>query len=59
MIMKQEITDLTIARAIFAAWVFIYHVDLYLNFSAWLGPFAGLIRHGYMGVDGFFILSFS
>ena len=57
MIMKQEITDLTIARAIFAAWVFIYHVDLYLNFSAWLGPFAGLIRHGYMGVDGFFILS--
>jgi peptidoglycan/LPS O-acetylase OafA/YrhL len=54
---KQEITDLTICRAIFAAWVFTYHVDLYLNFSAWLGPFADLIRHGYLGVDGFFILS--
>ncbi|MDD2704779.1 MAG: acyltransferase [Acidocella sp.] len=54
---KQEITDLTICRAVFAAWVFTYHVDLYLNFSAWLGPFADLIRHGYLGVDGFFILS--
>ncbi len=54
---KPEITDLTACRAFFAAWVFIYHVDLYLNFSAYLGPFAGLIRHGYLGVDGFFILS--
>lgn len=54
---KQEITDLTICRAAFAAWVFVYHADLYLNFSAWLGPFRGLIRHGYLGVDGFFILS--
>lgn len=54
---KPDITDLTICRAAFAAWVFVYHVDLYLNFSAFLGPFAGVIRHGYMGVDGFFILS--
>jgi peptidoglycan/LPS O-acetylase OafA/YrhL len=54
---KQEITDLTICRAGFAGWVFIYHVDLYVNFSAWLGPFAGLVRRGYLGVDGFFILS--
>jgi peptidoglycan/LPS O-acetylase OafA/YrhL len=54
---RQEITDLTVCRAFFAAWVFIYHVDLYLNFSAFLGPFAGLIRHGYLGVDGFFMLS--
>lgn len=54
---KQELTDLTICRAIFAAWVFTYHVDLYLNFSKWLGPFADLIRHGYLGVDGFFLLS--
>jgi peptidoglycan/LPS O-acetylase OafA/YrhL len=54
---KQEITDLTVCRAFFAAWVFVYHVDLYLNFSAWLGPFSGLIRHGYLGVDGFFMLS--
>lgn len=54
---KQDITDLTVCRAFFAAWVFVYHVDLYLHFSAWLGPFAGLIRRGYLGVDGFFILS--
>ena len=54
---RTEITDLTVCRAFFAAWVFAYHVDLYLNFSAWLGPFAGLIRHGYLGVDGFFVLS--
>jgi len=54
---KQELTDLTICRAVFALWVFIYHVDLYLNFSRFLGPAAGLIRHGYLGVDGFFILS--
>jgi peptidoglycan/LPS O-acetylase OafA/YrhL len=54
---KPEITDLTVCRAIFAAWVFVYHVDLYLNFSAWLGPLSGLIRRGYLGVDGFFILS--
>jgi peptidoglycan/LPS O-acetylase OafA/YrhL len=54
---KQEITDLTICRAAFAGWVFVYHIDLYLNFSAWLGPFSELIRRGYLGVDGFFILS--
>lgn len=54
---KQEMIDFTTCRAVFAAWVFVYHVDLYLNFSAALGPFAGLVRHGYMGVDGFFILS--
>ncbi len=54
---KAEITDLTICRAFFAAWVFAYHVNLYLGFAAWLGPFRGLIRHGYLGVDGFFILS--
>ncbi|EKM99347.1 acyltransferase 3 [Acidocella sp. MX-AZ02] len=54
---KPELTDLTICRAAFAAWVFVYHLDLHLHFSAWLGPAAGLVRHGYMGVDGFFILS--
>jgi peptidoglycan/LPS O-acetylase OafA/YrhL len=54
---KQEITDLTICRALFAAWVFAYHVDLYVNFAAWLGPLKGIIRHGYLGVDGFFMLS--
>lgn len=54
---KQELTDLTICRAVFALWVFIYHVDLYLDFSRFLGSAADLIRHGYLGVDGFFILS--
>ena len=54
---KQELTDLTMCRAAFAAWVVIYHVDLYLNFSRYLGPAADLIRHGYLGVDGFFFLS--
>jgi len=54
---KLEITDLTCCRALFAVWVFLYHVDLYVNFSGWLGPAAGIIRRGYLGVDGFFILS--
>ena len=54
---KPDITDLTICRAAFAAWVFIYHVNLHLHFSRALGPFSALIAHGYMGVDGFFILS--
>jgi len=54
---KHEITDLTACRAFFAGWVFLYHVDLYLNLSQWLGPFSGFIHHGYMGVDGFFMLS--
>jgi peptidoglycan/LPS O-acetylase OafA/YrhL len=54
---KHEITDLTVCRAFFAAWVFIYHIDLHTHFSAYLGPAAGLIRHGYLGVDGFFLLS--
>ncbi len=54
---KPDITDLTICRAAFAAWVFIYHLDLHLHFSQALGVFSPLITHGYMGVDGFFILS--
>lgn len=54
---KPDITDLTICRAAFAAWVFIYHLNLHLHFSNALGPFSALITHGYMGVDGFFILS--
>jgi peptidoglycan/LPS O-acetylase OafA/YrhL len=52
---KQEITDLTYCRALFAAWVFIYHVDLHARFP--LGPLAGLFHRGYLGVDGFFLLS--
>ena len=54
---KSDITDLTICRAAFAAWVFIYHVNLHLHFAQALGPISAMITHGYMGVDGFFILS--
>jgi peptidoglycan/LPS O-acetylase OafA/YrhL len=54
---RQEISDLTICRAVLAAWIFAYHLDGFIGFSAWLGPFSGLVRHGYLGVDGFFILS--
>ncbi len=53
----SEITDLTVCRAFFAAWVFSYHVDLYLGLSHRLGPFAGWLQRGYLGVDGFFLLS--
>jgi peptidoglycan/LPS O-acetylase OafA/YrhL len=53
----REITDLTICRAFFAAWVFCYHVDLYLGLAHRLGPFAGWLGRGYLGVDGFFLLS--
>jgi peptidoglycan/LPS O-acetylase OafA/YrhL len=54
---RPEITDLTVCRAVFAGWVFFYHIDLYTGFSGYLGPAAGLIRSGYLGVDGFFFLS--
>ncbi len=56
-IAKQEIRDLTVCRGLFAAWVFIYHVNLHAGFSAYMGPAKGLLTHGYLGVDGFFILS--
>ena len=54
---RNELTDLTACRAIFAAWVFVYHVDLHAQFAQFLGPAANLIRCGYLGVDGFFFLS--
>jgi peptidoglycan/LPS O-acetylase OafA/YrhL len=54
---QREITDLTVCRAFLAGWVFLYHVDLYAQFAHYLGPFTGLVRRGYLGVDGFFILS--
>jgi peptidoglycan/LPS O-acetylase OafA/YrhL len=45
--------DLTAVRGLLALWVFAYHANLHLQF-AYAGSF---IRHGYLGVDGFFILS--
>jgi peptidoglycan/LPS O-acetylase OafA/YrhL len=56
-VVRRELVDLTALRALFALWVFAYHVNLYAQFASGLGPFAGLVTHGYLGVDGFFMLS--
>lgn len=53
----QDITDLTLCRALFALWVFVYYLDQFVHVSHVLGPLAGLVSHGYLGVDGFFMLS--
>ena len=45
--------DLTAARGLLALWVFAYHANLHLHFAG----FGSLIGRGYLGVDGFFILS--
>lgn len=50
---RATLTDLTALRACFALWVFLYHTNLHLHFA---GPASGIGR-GYLGVDGFFILS--
>ncbi len=48
-----ELSDLTAARGLLALWVFAYHANLHLHFAG----VASLIGRGYLGVDGFFILS--
>ena len=53
----QDITDLTLCRALFALWVFVCYLDQFLHVAHALGPFAGLVSRGYLGVDGFFMLS--
>ncbi len=53
----KHITDLTCCRAIFAGWVFAYHVNLQAHYTSLLGPVGVVIEHGALGVDGFFILS--
>ncbi|CAH2604768.1 membrane protein of unknown function [Rhodovastum atsumiense] len=53
----KQIPDLTACRALFAGWVFAYHVNLQAHFDPLLGPLGGVVRSGAMGVDGFFILS--
>ncbi len=48
---------LTRLRFFFIAWVVLYHLDLALDVTPelpWLWPVLG---HGYLGVDGFFLLS--
>ncbi len=47
------LSDLTAVRGLLALWVFAYHANLHLQFAA----FDSLIGRGYLGVDGFFILS--
>ncbi len=51
-----RIDDLTTCRAVFAGWVFLYHLNLHLD-PAGFGFLTPLVRRGYLGVDGFFILS--
>lgn len=50
---RAILSDLTAVRALLALWVFAYHANLHLHFAALGGP----IGRGYLGVDGFFILS--
>jgi peptidoglycan/LPS O-acetylase OafA/YrhL len=50
---EAVLSDLTAARGLLALWVFAYHANLHLHFAA----YRGLIGRGYLGVDGFFILS--
>ncbi|MBW4022991.1 MAG: acyltransferase [Proteobacteria bacterium] len=45
--------DLTAVRGLLALWVFAYHANLHLHFVS----FGSLIGRGYLGVDGFFVLS--
>jgi peptidoglycan/LPS O-acetylase OafA/YrhL len=45
---------LTSLRAVFIAWVVLYHFELQLDLVAGQGS---IIHRGYLGVDGFFLLS--
>ena len=46
--------DLTCARAIFAGWVFAYHLNLQLLDALPFGAVSPVVARGYLGVDGFF-----
>lgn len=50
---RADLPDLTAARGLLALWVFLYHTNLHLGFAA----DGGFVSRGYLGVDGFFILS--
>ena len=50
---RATYADLTAVRAGLALWVFLYHTNLHLHFAG----LDGGIGRGYLGVDGFFILS--
>ena len=53
----KQIVDLTCCRALFALGVFTYHVNLQNHYAPLLGRAGTLVHEGYLGVDGFFILS--
>lgn len=53
----KQIVDLTCCRALFALGVFTYHVNLQNHYAPLLGHAGALVHQGYLGVDGFFILS--
>lgn len=55
--MPARIDDLTCCRAIFACWVFIYHLNLQLFEALLFGSLTPIVKRGYLGVDAFFILS--
>ncbi|RYI99178.1 MAG: acyltransferase, partial [Acetobacteraceae bacterium] len=48
---------LTRLRFFLIGWVILYHLDLPLQVSQILPWVAPLLGHGYLGVDGFFLLS--
>lgn len=50
---QADLPELTALRGLFAFWVFLYHTNLHLLFA----PPHGAVGAGYLGVDGFFILS--
>lgn len=50
---RATLSDLTAIRALLALWVFAFHTNFHLHFAALTGG----IGRGYLGVDGFFILS--
>lgn len=53
----RRIDDITCCRALFAGWVFAYHLNLQAQYAPSFGALGRLIGQGALGVDGFFILS--
>src|SRR5690349_18296360 len=48
---------LTRIRFFLISWVILYHLDLSLRVSFGIPPLGPLLQRGYLGVDGFFLLS--
>jgi len=53
----QRHGGLTRLRFFLIGWVVLYHLDLLLHVTHGLPWLAPVLRHGYLGVDGFFLLS--